>query len=108
MTPRTNAFQITNWAFKQVQQGKVNAALKDLQDQLTAKDATLQQQQSEANTIKMQLDRLKNREATLVSELDDSLKEIKMLRDVSKELEAKYNEIKVQSVPGKVFALLFG
>lgn len=108
MTSRTILLHLTNWACKQVQQGKVNAALKDLQDQLTAKDTTLQQQQSEANTVKMQLDRLKNREATLVSELDASLKEIKMLRDVSKELEAKYNEIKVQSVPGKVFALILG
>ena len=86
---------------EQVQQGHVDAALLDLQEQLYHKAQSLLKEHSAANSLKTEVDRLKEREASLVSQLDQSKIEISELQNACKDAESKFEQVKNSLVPVK-------
>jgi predicted nucleic acid-binding Zn-ribbon protein len=86
---------------EQVQQGHVDAALLDLQAQLCHKAQSLLEEHSAANSLKTEVDRLKEREASLVSQLDQSKIEISELQNACKDAESKFEQVKNSLVPVK-------
>ena len=84
-------------SLQQVQHGKVEGAIKDLQLQLSAKENLMLQHETEANETKMQLVRLKTRETLLVEQLDAAIKESKGLQDTCTALQQAQKDVEKSS-----------
>lgn len=88
-------------SLEQVQQGRVDAAMKDLQAQLSRKEESLLKEHSAAKSLKMEVDRLTDREASLVAQLDQSMLEVSKLQRACQDAESRFEQAKSSSVPSK-------